>query len=328
MQKFLLAAILLVAPSWMGFASDPQIVFTSDRDGSPKLYVMNADGSGVHRLGTLPGSYDNPEFSPDNKKIVFDYQEPQQYVNQQIHIINADGSGEEALTTPPGSSSHPKFTPEGRIVYGHAGSPTPPFIAHYIMDLDGSHSALYSINLPDSGDMDTVAFGQKGIIAFVHPFTVDEYEHAKQIYTTIVGGNDWTRLTSSRESVWLPAWSPGGSKIAYVNLGAISPSFGIPSYHEHDGIYVMNADGTSPTSVVRIDFSQDLGSTTGFVSIGPGRNTVQILSPPSFSPDGKMLTYAVNSGGKYQIYIVNVDGTGLKQLTAPTNDNRNPSFSR
>jgi TolB protein len=41
-----------------------RIVFESDRDGSQQLYVMNADGSGQHRISFGEGRYSTPVWSP------------------------------------------------------------------------------------------------------------------------------------------------------------------------------------------------------------------------------------------------------------------------
>ncbi len=45
------------------------IAFTSDRDGSPEIYLMNADGSAMSRL-THDGDNAFPAWSPDGEKIV------------------------------------------------------------------------------------------------------------------------------------------------------------------------------------------------------------------------------------------------------------------
>jgi len=47
------------------------IVFTSDRDGDPEIYVMRADGSGVRRVTHSPGRDAHPYFSRDDRRIVF-----------------------------------------------------------------------------------------------------------------------------------------------------------------------------------------------------------------------------------------------------------------
>lgn len=74
------------------------IVFCSDRDGDPDLYVMNADGSGVRQLTDAPGYDGGPFFSPDGKWIVFrsDRREKERL---QIYVIGVDGKNETALTT-------------------------------------------------------------------------------------------------------------------------------------------------------------------------------------------------------------------------------------
>jgi Tol biopolymer transport system component len=81
-----------------------------------------------------------------------------------------------------------------------------------------------------------------------------------------------------------PAFSPDGSRIAFVSL--------------RDGnaeIYVMNADGTGATRLT---------------------NDPQVDGHPSFMPDGQSLVFqSTRTAGKQQIWVVNVDGTGLTQLT-------------
>src|SRR5216117_1165506 len=45
--------------------SNGKIAFTSDRDGNPEIYVMNADGTEQVRLTNNPGLDDFPTWSPD-----------------------------------------------------------------------------------------------------------------------------------------------------------------------------------------------------------------------------------------------------------------------
>ena len=93
-----------------------------------------------------------------------------------------------------------------------------------------------------------------------------------------------TKLTPDTTSASDPAFSPDGSRIAFVSL--------------RDGnaeIYVMNADGTGATRVT---------------------NDPQPDGRPAFSPDGQALVFhSARTAGKQQIWTVNLDGTGLTQLT-------------
>jgi Tol biopolymer transport system component len=88
---------------------DRRIVFTSDRLDpglTADIWVMNADGSGQAKLSSLP-SGDNairPVYSPDGKRILFDYS-PGAGGGDEIYAINAtDGSGLVPLTSTPGGS--------------------------------------------------------------------------------------------------------------------------------------------------------------------------------------------------------------------------------
>jgi Tol biopolymer transport system component len=150
-------------------------------------------------------------------------------------------------------------------------------------------------------------------------------DFVEQIYTMTVDGTNLSQLTNSPVNFRQPGWCANGSKIAYANTGA--SFFGRRPQHDHDGIYVMNADGSNPVRVVEIDFSRTVGGPTNF-GIGPGRLLVSLSSAPSFSRDCRKLTFSANLDGKYQVYIVNTDGSGLRRLTEPPNENSLPSFNR
>ncbi len=48
------------------------IAFTSNRDGTQEIYVIDADGTGLRRLTTAAGSDANPAFSPKGDLIAFE----------------------------------------------------------------------------------------------------------------------------------------------------------------------------------------------------------------------------------------------------------------
>jgi Tol biopolymer transport system component len=317
--------LLLFCPS-TALPQTDRIVFLAFADGDNKIHVMNADGSNLHRVGTLPGRYGDVRFNPDNLKIVFTYFQPSEGTPQ-IYIMSTDGTNVRRLTEPPSSHRLWQITAHGEIIYSHELNPassTPPLTETYIMNQDGSTKRPFRIVAPDIGTLgsDTSEFvlcpGR--MVAFTKTnFGTYNSEH---IYTMEIARNELRRLTSSIDSSRYLACSPDGKQIAYANVGASGIT--LQAHHDDDGIYVMNVDGTNARRIVKIKFGEELRPSDTF-GTGPGRDIVQLIGPLSFNSDGSKLTYSVHLGnGNDQIYIVNTDGTDMKLLANGTH----PSFSR
>src|SRR6266516_3823951 len=121
-------------------------------------------------------------------------------------------------------------------------------------------------------------------------------EAAGDIYVINSNGTGLTRLTTDPAYDASPAWSPDGSKIAFV------------SYRDGPAaIYVMNADGTNPVALTNHAGSDE---------------------QPAWSPDGRKIAFASNRDGHYEIYLMNADGTGVTRLTAgPDHYSAGPRWS-
>jgi len=89
-----------------------QIVFESDRDGTQKLYVINADGSGAHPISMGGGSYSTPVWSPRGDYIAFTQQAGGRFL---IGVMKPDGSGERILTEG-FHNEGPTWAPNGRVL--------------------------------------------------------------------------------------------------------------------------------------------------------------------------------------------------------------------
>ena len=98
------------------------------------------------------------------------------------------------------------------------------------------------------------------------------------------------------ESKIAPVWSPDGKYIAYIN-----------SKMDQSGIYLATPD-----------FSEEYLVT--IAPVGTYLNTVA----PSFSPDGKWLTFSTTDGS---IWIVDIAGNGLRRLSGPGKD-KFPAWSK
>lgn len=68
----LLRLVFILAAGMMAYneALAQKIVFVSNRDGNPEVYVMNGDGSGQTRLTNSPEWEYAPRWSPDGTRIL------------------------------------------------------------------------------------------------------------------------------------------------------------------------------------------------------------------------------------------------------------------
>jgi TolB protein len=129
-------------------------------------------------------------------------------------------------------------------------------------------------------------------IAFVR--TINESKVA--LFTIRTSGRGLKQLTPwSRGVAAKVDWSPDGSLIVLS-----SPNFEPGPKGVSSNVYTIHPDGTGLTQLTH--------DTGGKVHNGAD----------SFSPDGTKIVYVNNSTGAYQLYVMNVDGTGVARVTNAT----------
>jgi TolB protein len=155
------------------------------------------------------------------------------------------------------------------------------------------------------------------------------------VYVMNADGSGTRRLATK---VWpsVPAWSPGGRKLAFVR--------GLPAFVGGNmEVHVINTDGSGERRLTRNPAADDSpawspdGRKIVFVR-GHGGGRVRFQSDlyvmnadgrgerrlphqlavggfPVWSPDGREIAFVGNRDGNAEVYVVNADGSGLRNLT-------------
>ncbi len=183
------------SPDWSTDGS--QLVFArsySSPTWRSEIWVMNADGSNLHRLGNVEGQ--GADWSPDGSKITyFNYVEG----GGDIWIMNSNGSNPVKLTTNPSEDWWPKFSLDGSKIALQSKRDGNHEI--YVMNSDGSSPIRLTNNSADDEDPNWSPDSTK--IAFIS-MRDGHYE----IYTMNKDGSNQTRVTTTNGHAIDPDWKP------------------------------------------------------------------------------------------------------------------------
>ena len=152
-------------PGWS--PDGKKITFASDRrnhQGRMEIHVMDADGTNVRRLTTLPSDAiyeDAPRFSPDGSRIVFN-----RYITDPgrsaLFTVRVDGGGLKQLTPWGNGAGDADYSPDGKKLVFEAYPNTPNnfhkecFGEIYTVDSDGQHLTNIADNRCQAGSADPV----------------------------------------------------------------------------------------------------------------------------------------------------------------------------
>lgn len=271
-----------VAPIWS--PDGKRIAFVSSRalDGSnaagaaANLWVMNADGSGATPLTHLTASGVNVidlAWSPDGKKLAFastaavdgsDALNTNGAAN--IWVMNADGTGRTAVT---------------RLT---------------VAEPDLSWPNQQTIWSPDSTRIAFMSGGALDGSDALLPVSI------RNIWTAKADGSavtPLTRLLANGVYQQFPAWSPDGTKLAFVAQRALDGT-DAPSPTNAMNLWTINADGSAATPLTRFTSSD-------------------FMFYPVWSPDGAKIAFgadlaldgsdALNTNSAVNVWTINANGT-------------------
>ncbi len=281
-------------------ADGKHLIFQSKREDldCDQIFMMDKDGSNVHRLSNGKGRTTCSYVFPDGKKILYastyltsdkcppgpDYSKGyvwKLYPSYEIFTANIDGSDIRRITNNEGYDAEATISPDGKtIIFTSLRNGD---LDLYTMRPDGSHLKRITKELGYDGGAFFSRDGKRIVWRASRPKTEAEISAYRtliaesqirpmelELYVGDADGKNAKQITKNGAANFGPYFFPDGKRIIYASNVAD------PGGRNFD-LWMINDDGTGAQ---QITFNE---SFDGF---------------PMFSPDGKSLVFASNRNGK------------------------------
>ncbi|MBM4456498.1 MAG: hypothetical protein FJ011_01830 [Chloroflexi bacterium] len=270
-----------------------KVIFGSDRSGFAHVFTVDGNGNGLRAVTGGNEYFWDPVLSNDGAQLAFTSKVGG---NTEIFVAYRDGGSRRAISNHPAEDDHASWFP------GNTG----------------------------------LAFASRR-------------DGPWEIYRMAADGSNVRRLTFNGGDNRFVVVSPDGSRIAYVAQGGPHPNV---------QLMLMNADGSDPRPLLtynsrrqrddpgrfiyRPDWSPD-GAQLAFgadddddglisvlviaVATGQAQRLIQDGNSPAWSPDGQRLIYKP-AGDRQILYVADINGTPLYQLTGSDYNAWSPDWAR
>ncbi|MFQ6043379.1 MAG: tetratricopeptide repeat protein [Candidatus Poribacteria bacterium] len=279
-------------------ASAGRVAFTAYVDDNNEIYVIDIDGKNKKRLTFNDTNDYSPDLSPDGAKIVYVSFMRWRNSNDEIYIMDVDGKNKKRLTFNVHSDGNPTFSADGKLIAFESDRDGNSEI--YVMDSDGKNQRKLVFTGKTSSEGGTTGGAENRSMGNLRCYAPSFSPDGSQI----VFAGYYIESSKERNSEF-------GIRNSELRKARLLPSFhpsNPPVAHNHDDFY--RSRGTSKLHVLLPSFHPSISR----------NNKLGLETRPS---NRATSIYNVVS----QIYVVDVDGRNLRQLTNVSAINSNPSFS-
>jgi Tol biopolymer transport system component len=271
-----------------------RIVFAAPTNTGVQLFTVRPSGSGLRQITTVAGDAANPDWSPDGRRLVFSIGTE---TSARIAVVRADGTRLRVLPQPADVfDDQPSYSPNGRRIYFERYTVATNDDAIWSMKTDGTDQRRIVGPFPNgfvtdpnvSPDGRTLSFqGWDG--ALVGPAPAQE--PAPGLFTARIDGSHLRQIRPYNADETVKAdWAPNGLRIAVTeNANHFDPT-------DSANMVTMRRDGSHRRSITPFHD----GMTNAYLG--------------SYSPDGHWLVFRLERDGKFGLYRVHPDGSGMRVI--------------
>jgi len=293
------------------FASNPGDTPNADYD----LFTINPDGSNKTKLTSVGEYINDPAWSPEHSRIAYSAHVDENNTDK-IFIMTAEGSEKRQLTFGVSRDKFPTWSPDGKqIAYISYQNGIPNL---FVMDTYGKNTK----QLTNVAGKDLVLWPSWSPVSDViaYSYNVAGEDIGFKLHTIKADGTEMREILSSvhpEQTDYDPDWSPDGKTIYFIS-----------NRSSQTEIWKVDYDKlVSNKSAANDNKNEDIGlkqvSKLSSVNNTPNHQV-------SVSPDGKKLVfYGVGPDWKDQgtnLYTLNIDGTGLTNITKSIDANEWPDW--
>jgi len=249
-----------------------RLVFSSNRDGNPEIYLLDLEGGNPVRLTQNNANDWLPDWSPDGTSIVFTSHRTGSY---DLWTMRANGSGQTSLVATGSWDDYPRWAPDGQRISLSTTAETQgvPNSEIFVRRPNGSlQQVTYSTAEDQWAD-----WSPDGRIVFT-----EGYKDSSDwdIYVVNADGSGRTAWLDNANCDVQPTWSPDGNWIAFLRITSDTNGNGRIEYEDAGSVWVGRASGGSLRQI-----TSDLWAVT-----------------PAWSPDSQWIAFArvrdSNSNGR------------------------------